>query len=94
MQDNDDIMAPPYTRVNIMEDMLCLELGIIPISMCLNTEISIKDLLDRMPPEDARKMTRKWRKIKRKAAKRSSNKKGAAEKARWKIRMRAWDLSS
>lgn len=94
MQDNDDILAPPYERVNIMEDMLCLELGIIPISMCSKLEYSVGELLKSMPPEEARKVTRKWRKIKRQMSKRSPDRKGAAERARWKIRMKAWDLVS
>jgi hypothetical protein len=94
MQDNDDILAPPYARVNMMEDMLCLELGIVPISLCIKNNHCVSDLLKSMSPEDARRMTRKWRKIKRQSKKRSPSKNGSAERARWKIRMKAWDLVS
>lgn len=94
MQDNDDIMAPPYARVGMMEDMICLELGIIPISLCAKHDYSVGELLKSMSPEEARRATRKWRKVKRQAKKHSTNKKGAAEKARWNIRLKAWDRVS
>jgi len=77
-----------------MEDMICLELGIIPISMCTKNDYCVKDLLKTMSPEEARRVTRKWRKVKRQANKNSDRKHNSAEKARWKIRLRAWDLVS
>ena len=94
MQDNDDITASPYTCVDMVEDMLCLELGIIPISLCARHEYRVKDLLASMDPEEARKVTRKWRKIKRQTSRRSECKGREAEVARWKIRLRAWVLVS
>ena len=57
-------------REKILLELRMLDEGIVPNT---SPKKNVKDQLGTMSPEDARKAKRKWRKIKRKALKRSPN---------------------
>jgi|OM-RGC.v1.028954691 hypothetical protein len=57
----------PPTLNQMLRDAACIELGIVPLNH--NIHDGIKQRLDAMPPDEARKMKRKFRKLWRKIAK-------------------------
>ena len=57
----------PPTLNQMLRDAACIELGIVPLNH--NIHDGIRHRLDAMPPEEARKMKRKFRKLWRKIAK-------------------------
>lgn len=54
----------------ILRDAACMSLGIIPLNYQIHD--GIKERLNSLPPEEARKMKRKFRKLWRKVAKQRS----------------------
>jgi len=55
------------TLSSMLRDAACIELGIVPLNH--NIHDNIRRHLDAMPPDEARKMKRKFRKLWRKIAK-------------------------
>jgi len=97
MQDNDDVKTHPSTlQVDTVEDMLCLQMGIIPMSICRRHKSDLSRLFQDIDPEEARKMKRKFRKLIRQFSNsKSRDRKLSASEMKhnfyWKLRLIAFD---
>jgi hypothetical protein len=93
INDNDDMnRVDSLDQVKFFEDIICLEYGIVPISVW--TRLEGEDPFAGIDPDTARKMKRKYRKLLRQFGKNLKNPSWRAPHLRWKIRSMAWEMAS